>query len=728
MKRWPLGLLILGSGGLSWWMEVDPNTTRSVVINEILLINRSTTLDEDGNRSAWIELLNAGGDEVDLGGFALSDDATLPRKWPLPRAVLRPGDRVLVHASGKNRGMHANFDLRPRSQLVVLTGPDEETSDAVALPRQTDDRSYGRDPDGTGRFHYFLTPTPGSTNRGLSSSTPISSRPRMNPDGGFYDQRLDVDLSMELPTDDFEIRYTTDWSPPGPESVLYAGPVTLVPDEGSKVVRAAAFRNRDRVSGVETHSYFFHRPSHGLPAVALTMDPSHFRQVHMRARERGILSERTAVVEVFEADGSRAHSSTAGLRLHGNTGRFGPWETKKSYRLHFRDQYGKGRLAYPLIPGHPDLERVVLRAGNDDAFRKQRRATYVRDQLLRQLHEDMGHVASHGAWYELYVNRKYHGVYNVAERIDRDFFSTHAGGLEWDIWRDGALDEATARSWDELLESVARRDLTDDRAYERASEMIDIESFTDYMILNIWAQNNDWPHKNYVAARPRGGKWIFLIWDAEMALGLHTESSDLDTFERAVTRGEVGISELLESLLRNVRYQELFLDRFEEHLRGTLSPDHVLERIATLRATLAAGVSAEVREGFSEAHTALWARNMSDLERFARSRPRAISEHVYRSPRLTVPRVIEVEPARLVLDGPKEIHLSGAGLTESTTVLVGDTPVSVIRRDLPGSITVTLPPDSRLAGRPTITVSDPSRGRTRRHDLVEIVLRSEETS
>lgn len=709
-------------------MEVDPNTTRSVVINEILLINRSTTLDEDGNRSAWIELLNAGRDEVDLCGFALSDDATLPRKWILPPALLRPGDRMLVHASGKDRGMHANFDLTPRSQLVVLTGPDEGTADAVALPRQTEDRSYGRDPDGTGRFHYFLTPTPESTNRGLSSSTPIPSRPRLYPEGGFKGERIDVDLSMELPTDEFEIRYTTDWSPPGPDSVLYAGPVTLVPREGSKVVRAAAFRNGDRVSEVETHTYFFNRPSHDLPAIALTMDPSRFRQVHMHMRERGILSERAAVIEIFQADGSRAHALAAGLRLHGNTGRFGPWDTKKSYRLHFRDQYGKGRLSYPLIPGHPDFERAVLRAGNDDAFRKQPRATYVRDQLLRQLHEDMGHLVSHGAWYELYVNLEYKGVYNVAERLDRDFFSTHVGGLDWEIWRDEAPDEATARGWSELLESVAREDLASERAYERASQSIDIESFTDYMILNIWAQNNDWPHKNYVAARPRGGKWIFLVWDAEMSLGLHTESYDLDTFERAVTRGEVGISGLLAALLRNVRYQELFLERFEGHLRGALSPDHVLGRIARLRATLAAGVTAEVREGFSEAHAALWARNMSNLERFARSRPRAISEHVYRSPRLTVPRVIEVEPARLVLDGPQEMQLYGAGLTESTIVVVGDTRVPVIRRELPGSITVKLPADSKLAGKPTITVSDPSRGRTTRHDLVEIVLSSEETS
>ena len=81
--------------------------------------------------------------------------------------------------------------------------------------------------------------------------------------------------------------------------------------------------------------------------------------------------------------------------------------------------------------------------------------------------------------------------------------------------------------------------------YKQAAQQLDIENFTSYVLLNIWAQNVDWPHNNRIVARPRAGvdgRWRFIVWDAETTF-MNTEN----TFERVViggTRARTGAHQL----------------------------------------------------------------------------------------------------------------------------------------------------------------------------------------
>ena len=52
--------------------------------------------------------------------------------------------------------------------------------------------------------------------------------------------------------------------------------------------------------------------------------------------------------------------------------------------------------------------------------------------------------------------------------------------------------------------------------YDALAEVLDIEGFTDYMILNQYGGNLDWDHHNWYGMRHRnGGKWRFFAWDSE---------------------------------------------------------------------------------------------------------------------------------------------------------------------------------------------------------------------
>ena len=75
---------------------------QEIVINELMSSN-SYIPDEDGDYPDWFELYNAGQDTVDLNGFGLSNDLSVPFQWIIPEVILTPHEYLLIFASKKNR-------------------------------------------------------------------------------------------------------------------------------------------------------------------------------------------------------------------------------------------------------------------------------------------------------------------------------------------------------------------------------------------------------------------------------------------------------------------------------------------------------------------------------------------------------------------------------------------------------------------------------------------------
>ncbi len=73
-----------------------------LLLSEIAPTNPSAFADDEGDYPDWLELFNAGTAAASLEGLQLSDSGS--PKWALPATTLGPGERLLVFASGKNRG------------------------------------------------------------------------------------------------------------------------------------------------------------------------------------------------------------------------------------------------------------------------------------------------------------------------------------------------------------------------------------------------------------------------------------------------------------------------------------------------------------------------------------------------------------------------------------------------------------------------------------------------
>lgn len=120
------------------------------VLTEFLADNSSGLVDEDGDRSDWIEISNPGAQPVPLGEWALTDRADGSGPWKFPAITLAPGERLIVFASGKNRRdpgsrLHTDFRLGANGEYLALIRPDgrRATEFAPAYPPQLPDISFG---------------------------------------------------------------------------------------------------------------------------------------------------------------------------------------------------------------------------------------------------------------------------------------------------------------------------------------------------------------------------------------------------------------------------------------------------------------------------------------------------------------------------------------------------------------------------------------------------------
>ncbi len=612
-----LGLLL---GLLAISPPVAQAATPDILITEFLAANTRTVADDQGGYSDWIELHNPTDAPIPLAGYTLTDDPAEPAKWSLPASTLAPGAFLLVWASGRDQvtpeGWHTSFRLRRGGEYVGLFDPDGQVVDEVMFGAQVADVSLGR-LAGSDQWVAFPNPTPGAANTTRPRAVPGTPQVVVTLDRGLFTGLVTVRLAA--PVAGSAVYYTLDGSDPMVGGHEYTAPLAV---EETTVLRAVALRDGVPVSADTTATYLVGE-SVSLPVLSLVTDPAHLWDeatgIYTNAQERGRSWERPVAVEWLSPEGEVGFSVGAGLRIHGNTGRR---LAKQSFRLYFRGEYGPRELAYPLFGPEPGqtYDRLVLRAGfNDSWLSAGRRAVYVRDQLVRDLHGAMGQVAARGRWVVVYLNGSYWGLYNLTERIDETFLATHFDHDEWDTVRPGVGEHV---AWNEFVYWIIGMDLSAAAQYEQALQRLNIENFTSFVILNLWAGDTDWGGGNWYATRMLNGpdaRWRLFVWDAEMTFGLAHEidsAEDISFSQVLIDNSALGpLIPILASLLANPQYQAYFSSQVEHHLAGVLDTASVRERIAALVTELRPAIAAEAARWRPEEEPAVaqWAAAMQRL-------------------------------------------------------------------------------------------------------------------
>ena len=164
------------------------------------------------------------------------------------------------------------------------------------------------------------------------------------------------------------------------------------------------------------------------------------------------------------------------------------------------------------------------------------------------------------------------------------FRSAHHGGSDkWDVLSQGAqvLDGSNS-DFLSMLSLSGSKPLSNAVNYAAFSKRLDLTNFVDYLLVNVYAFNGDWPHNNWRAARERvtGKPWRFYVWDAEFGFVTYNRSVTGNTFNEDLG-GATEIPTLHARLMKSPEYKLLFADRIQRAFLndGPLSPTNVTRQI-----------------------------------------------------------------------------------------------------------------------------------------------------
>lgn len=645
-----------------------------IVINEACSSNQGSYQDASGSTPDWIELYNASDYVVDLSGCGLSDGKKNLFKFTFPEGTVLPPDEYLMIFCDDTYlttmgEFHAPFKLSAGGETIRLSNSDGTLIDIMEIPPLKADNAYGRYSNGSDSFS-ILTPTPNASNDAGKILVNVAE-PVFSVEGGFYNAAFELTISS---SENNTIYYTTDGSDPttsettkhynGAISIynntnepnIYSAireitvseytPTSQKVDKGI-VVRAVAKDVDGNFSDVVTNSYFVGKTASyysNMKVISLATDSSNFFSsddgIYVNGdayyawkesekyveyengdtrnptnyNQDGKEWERPAAIQVFE-NGSLAYTADVGVRIAGNWSRVYP---QKSIRFYGRSEYGNSKMEYEFIDGLTDIDGNVITSFDKITLRNSGTDWYnlhFRDELIQSLVSDRAVDVQGTEPCILFIDGEFWGVYSLTEKLDGDYIESHYSIDKDDVTtiKCGEVEgsESVANEYRTFANWAIRADMTKETNYQKVCDVIDIQSFMDYIAIETYINNYDWSSSvtGYMnnwqmwrantidAGNPYAdGKWRFMLYDTEFSSNLFQSAGTSYGYDSLNTmyREEIwwNFSQLFYNLLNNDTFQEQFYENYLEIIEKCFEPNAVNEKISKFVNTLKPAIAA----------------------------------------------------------------------------------------------------------------------------------------
>jgi gliding motility-associated-like protein len=569
-----------------------------VVINEFSASNVTTVMDAYNQRNDWVELYNSGGAPVNLTGYYISDNPANLQKWQIPAVTdIVAGGRKMIYFSGRGvvhaatGQIHPDFKLRQTiGDWVILSDPGGAVVDSFKLRITQRNHSWARITDGGPTIGLFSTPTPNATNNSQVSYTGYAPRVLFSLAAGFYAGTQNVSLSC--PDPNVVIRYTTNGTVPTAASTAYTGPI---PVAATTAIRAIAFHNLPTIlpSLVETNTYFINESSQ-FDVVSVCGTYSGAGSLFNSSTPTWSSFEyfTNTGTQILELEGGRASR-------HGNDSWAYP---QKGIDFEAMDESGDKDAFYHKLFGtsfRDKFDRIMLKAGGSDNYAGgPNNSTHLRDVFAQTLGEKYNLDMDFRRWHPclLFINGQYWGLYDMRERVDGDYFEYYYGKAKDKVdhlsyWGGLNIRMGSDSGWVNLYNYIMANSMAVQANYEHVKQYLNVNSFSQYFIINSYLVNHDWLNWNTMWWRGRGNnnpvKWRYAMWDMDAITGLQnpnytglsTTSYQFDPCEPTNlfnNNSNIKHTDMLDRLLDNPEFDQTYKDNWLLMFNGPLECNNIL--------------------------------------------------------------------------------------------------------------------------------------------------------
>jgi len=603
-------------------------TAESLVINEVMAANVDVYMDPSCNYGPWVELYNPTDMSVTLGGLYVSDDPANLQKYrliddygalPAKGFALLNFDHFEIWTKASYRQIDGSLDCEGGTIIVsdgtnILARQD--------YPQAISRTSWARTQDGGAEWGVTGSPTPGASNAGSTFATQQLPAPVPDQPSRLFTDDFHVNVSVPSGA---ILRFTTDGSTPTlTNGSTSATGVFRVAE--TTCYRFRLFQDGKLPSPVVTRTYIYNEGNEPFPIISVVTADEHLWSADYGVFSQGpngrpgngqtsncnwnMAWDRPVSFEYITSDGECVVSQECDFATCGGWSR--AW-TPHAFKLKASKVYElQNSFDYQFFANKPYLKHKTLQirnGGNDTSCR-------IKDGAIQGVVEASGIYVDYQSWQpvHVYFNGSPYAVLNMREPNNKHFAKANYGldneeMDQFEICPDSGYvqmvgtDESFMR-WYDLAKNA-----TDPQAYKEICQLVDIDEYINYMAIELYTGNWDWPQNNVKGFRSlQDGKFHFVLFDLDGALSTNTpfqtffgkQNYTFDTLhgydysigqsvEGSHQTKEIKFVTIFRNMLQNATFKKQFVDAFCLVAGSVFTPELTAQVISERADYLASG-------------------------------------------------------------------------------------------------------------------------------------------
>lgn len=436
------------------------------------------------------------------------------------------------------------------------------------------------------------------------------------------------------------------------------------------VVRAVAYKSTALVSDIITQTYFITPTSparYSIPVVSIATNEKNFFDYttgiytagatydNWRSANpiedsffcplgnfsnEGSVWERPGNVEFF-LNNTSLLNQPVGLRINGNCTRS---VMRKSLRL-----YGDTDFQYPFFANRPANQfynRLILRNGGNDWW-----YTLIADAYMQTMVRHLKFDTQSNRASVVFVNGEYFGIHSLYERYDNNYLNRNYA-VDTDSvdvvaigFDDNTREYGTVASEGDLARYTSLQSYFSNTSpinYNYVNTQIDIATFTDYQIAEIYSANADWPNNNQQLWRKRtsqylpnaayghDGRFRWMMKDVDQGLGSYSHVTDntLTYATQDIIQDSGEYTLFFRRLLELPDYKTYFINRSADLLNTTFHPTRAVDLLSTIQQEYQPYVTEHFDRWKNGTTYTSWLGNIGTINTFVQQRPSYVRDHL----------------------------------------------------------------------------------------------------
>lgn len=608
------------------------------------------------NADKWLELHNTGTEAIDISGLQIKVSDILLATIGSGTVIKKDGYYVAE--------LNANPGKSDQNVMTIYDSTGEIVK-FFLIPKLNGEQSFGLIDSETNIWGYF-EPTKGKKNSATDVHYVENGGIGMSAPGGFYNTSFDLELTC---SENEKIYYTTDGSAPTMDSQPYDGKIYVTNKSGSNyvyanlasydsfhfvysprtvdsgmIVRAIKVNASGETTGELSQAYFIGLTKDSdylnLPVISITTDPENLfdyeKGIYIagKAKEDALIQglevnnyanyynpwKRPARIEYYESTKDKTFEADVNINIDTD-----PYcaALQKGLIISIDDDSNtvyKGSSIFDFISSDGQLRLTQNYEDND---------IKVRNYFAQELAEEYGIDVQKCRPCVVFIDGEYWGLYTIRSYVNESYFIKKYNLGNQEILIHNAY--VYSAEYDSFYDFATQNDLSIDANYEQVKNMLDVDSFIDYVCFNVFLGNSSFSPSRGTAWRTAStgtgvadGKWRFISGDLSSSLNLTArETPTINTFLQPGIQGDL----LLQSLLMNEQFCKQFENRMKKISIEVFDYEKCSEKLEDVVSLIKKPAMASYERFTGTLTDGMYTTDIEMIKSFLESRPEVINAY-----------------------------------------------------------------------------------------------------